>query len=163
MSEDRIIFKPIGTIHSPFHDPVGVPIQPRAGAGVKGKVVLNPIYQEGLKDLEGFSHLILIFYFHRSGEGDLIVKPYLDDQKRGVFATRAPRRPNNIGLSIVKLIGIEENVLEIENLDILDGTPLLDIKPYIPDFDHDEDIRVGWLEKLRDKIPGKQADNRFIE
>ena len=162
MSENQIVFTPIGTIRSPFHDPVGVPIQPRAGIGVKGKVILDPIYSEGLQDLEGFSHLILVFYFHRSGEGDLLVKPFLDDQKRGVFATRAPRRPNAIGISIVKLVGIQDNILEIENLDILDGTPLLDIKPYIPDFDHDEDVRVGWLEKQRDKIPGKQADDRFI-
>jgi tRNA-Thr(GGU) m(6)t(6)A37 methyltransferase TsaA len=162
MSEYQIVFKPIGTIHSPFHDPVGVPIQPRAGIGVRGQVVLNPTYREGLQDLDGFSHLILVYTFHRSGEGDLLVKPFLDDQKRGVFATRAPRRPNGIGISIVKLLGIQENILEIENLDILDGTPLLDIKPYIPDFDQVEDVRVGWLEKQRDKIPGKQADDRFI-
>lgn len=162
MSENQILFKPIGAIHSPFHDPVGVPIQPQAGAGVKGKVVLDPTYSEGLKDLEGFSHLILVYYFHKSGQGDLLVKPFLDDQKRGVFATRAPRRPNGIGISIVKLLGIQDNILEIENLDILNGTPLLDIKPYIPDFDHNADVRVGWLEKQRDKIPGKQADDRFI-
>ena len=162
MSENQILFKPIGTIHSPFPDPVGVPIQPRAGTGVKGKVILDPTYSEGLKDLVGFSHLILVYYFHRSGEGDLLVKPFLDDQKRGVFATRAPRRPNGIGISTVKLLGIQDNILDVENLDILDGTPLLDIKPYIPDFDPDEDVRVGWLEKQRDKIPGKQADDRFI-
>ena len=162
MSENPILFKPIGTIHSPYSDPVGVPIQPRAGAGVKGKVVLEPIFKDGLKDLEGFSHLVLIYYFHRSGEGDLLVKPFLDDQKRGVFATRAPRRPNGIGISVVKLLGIQENILEIENLDILDGTPLLDIKPYIPDLDHDEDLRMGWVEKYLDKIPGKKADDRFI-
>jgi tRNA-Thr(GGU) m(6)t(6)A37 methyltransferase TsaA len=162
MSENQILFKPIGTIHSPFHDPVGVPIQPQAGTGVKGKVVLDPAYSEGLKDLDGFSHLILVYYFHRSGEGDLLIKPFLDDQKRGVFATRAPRRPNGIGISVVKLLGIQDNILEIENLDILNGTPLLDIKPYIPDFDHDADVRVGWLEKQRDKIPGKQADDRFV-
>ena len=162
MSENQILFTAIGTIHSPFQDPVGVPIQPRAGAGVKGKVFLDPAYIEGLKDLDGFSHLILVYYFHRSGEGRLLVKPFLDDQKRGVFATRAPRRPNGIGISVVKLLGIQDNILEVENLDILDGTPLLDIKPYIPDFDHNEDVRVGWLEKQRDKIPGKQADDRFI-
>ncbi len=161
MSDHQIVFKPIGTIHSPFQEPVGVPIQPRAAAGVRGKVVLDPIYKDGLKDLEGFSHLILIFYFHRSGEGNLQVKPFLDDELRGVFATRAPRRPNRIGISVVKLLKVVGTTLEVENLDIVDGTPLLDIKPYIPDFDHDEDVRVGWLEKKRDKIPGKQADDRF--
>ena len=161
MSENQIRFKPIGVIQSPFQDPVGVPIQPRAAAGVKGKIVLDPIYKEGLKDLDGFSHIILLFYFHRSGEGDLLVRPYLDDQKRGVFATRAPRRPNGIGISVVKLLRIQDNILEVENLDILDGTPLLDIKPYIPDFDDHGDVRVGWIDKHRDRIPGKQADDRF--
>ena len=161
MPEDRIIFKQIGTIHSPFHEPVGVPIQPRAAAGVKGSVVLNPMYSEGLKDLDGFSHLILIYEFHKSGEGDLLVLPFLDQEIHGVFATRAPQRPNKIGISVVKLVGIEENTLEVENLDILDGTPLLDIKPYVPDFDPDEDVRIGWLEKKRDQIPGKKADDRF--
>ena len=162
MTEKPILFEPIGTIHSPFSDPAGVPIQPRAAEGVKGKVVLEPIFEEGLKDLEGFSHLILIYYFHKAGEGDLLVMPFLDDQKRGVFATRAPRRPNGIGISVVKLVGVQDNILKVENLDILDGTPLLDIKPYIPDFDHYDDVRVGWLEKRRDKIPGKKSDDRFV-
>lgn len=162
MSENQILFRPIGKIHSPFRDPVGVPIQPRAAEGVKGKIVLDPIYQEGLQDLDGFSHLILIFHFHRSGEGDLLVKPFLDDQKRGVFATRAPRRPNGIGISVVKLIGIQDNILEVENLDILDGTPLLDIKPYVPDFDSNENVSVGWLEEQRGKIANKKADDRFV-
>ena len=161
MSDKTIHFLPIGTIHSPFQEPVGVPIQPRAASGVKGKIVLDPVYKDGLKDLEGFSHLILIYHLHKSGEGDLLVKPFLDDKKRGLFATRAPRRPNNIGLSVVKLLGIEDTTLEVENLDILDGTPLLDIKPYIPDFDHIEDVRMGWYEKCRDKISEKKADDRF--
>jgi len=163
MSENSITYQPIGKIHSPYQDPVGVPIQPRAEAGVRGKVVLDPIYEAGLKDLEGFSHLILIYHFHLSREGELQVKPFLDDEIRGVFATRAPSRPNHIGISVVKLLGIEDHTLEVENLDVVDGTPLLDIKPYIPDFDHDRDIRVGWLESRRDQIPGKQADDRFSE
>ncbi len=161
MSDQQILLHPIGTISSPYHDPTGMPIQPRAALGVKGQVVLDPSYTVGLKDLEGFSHIILIYYFHRSGEGDLLVKPFLDDQKHGVFATRAPRRPNSIGISVVKLIRIQENILEVENVDILDGTPLLDIKPYIPDFDHAENVRIGWLENRRDKIPGGQSDDRF--
>lgn len=161
MSQDQIIFKAIGVIHSPFTEPVGVPIQPAAGVGVRGSVVVDPDYQAGLQDLGGFSHLILVYHFHRSGEFDLVVKPFLDDQKRGVFATRAPRRPNGIGISVVKLLEIKENTLLIENLDILDGTPLLDIKPYIPDFEGGDKIQIGWLEKNRDQIPGKFADDRF--
>jgi tRNA-Thr(GGU) m(6)t(6)A37 methyltransferase TsaA len=162
MTDQRILLHPIGTISSPYRDPRGMPIQPRAALGVKGQVILDPSYAVGLKDLEGFSHIILIYYFHRSGDGDLLVKPFLDDQKHGVFATRAPRRPNGIGISVVKLIRIHENILEVENVDILDDTPLLDIKPYVPDFDHTEDVRIGWLENRRDKIPGKQSDDRFI-
>lgn len=161
MPDELICFTPIGTIHSPFQEPVGVPIQPRAARGVKGKIVLDPIYKDGLRDLEGFSHLILIFHLHKSGEGNLLVKPFLDDKVRGLFSTRAPRRPNNIGLSVVKLLGIEGSTLEVENLDILDGTPLLDIKPYIPDFDFIEDVRMGWYEKQRHKISDKRADDRF--
>lgn len=162
MSEDKIVYQPIGTIRSPFQDPVGAPIQPRAAAGVKGKVILDPIYRDGLKDLEGFSHLILIYHFHQAGKGILQLKPFLDETIHGVFATRAPRRPNKIGVSVVKLLGIEDTTLEVENLDILDGTPLLDIKPYVPEFDSVQDVRVGWLEKQMDKIPGKQADDRFV-
>ena len=161
MSEKQILMEPIGKIKSPFKDPVGMPIQPSAAIGVVGQVILHQIYEDGLKDLEGFSHLILIYHFHRSGKWELRVKPFLDDHKHGVFATRAPNRPNGIGISVVKLIRIQGNILEIENVDILDGTPLLDIKPYIPDFDPDEDIRVGWLEKQRGKIPGQRADDRF--
>jgi tRNA-Thr(GGU) m(6)t(6)A37 methyltransferase TsaA len=161
MPENQIFFRQIGTIHSPFREPVGVPIQPSAAAGVKGKVILDPVFKEGLQDLEGFSHVILIYEFHRSGEGDLLVTPFLDQEVHGVFATRAPQRPNNIGISVVKLLGIKENTLTVENLDILDGTPLLDIKPYVPDFDPDEDVRIGWLEKQRDEIQIKKADDRF--
>jgi tRNA-Thr(GGU) m(6)t(6)A37 methyltransferase TsaA len=161
MAKDQIVFHPIGVIHSPFQDPVGVPIQPRAAAGIKGKIELDPTYKDGLQDLEGFSHLILIYEFHKAGEGDLLVEPFLDDQFHGVFATRAPQRPNKIGLSVVKLISITDTTLEVENLDILDGTPLLDIKPYVPDFDGVGDVRVGWLENKLDQIPGKLADDRF--
>lgn len=161
MKADQIIFKPIGFIQSPFQEPVGTPIQPAAGVGVQGSVVLDPEYQAGLQDLEGFSHLILLYHFHQSGKGELLVKPFLDDQKRGVFATRAPRRPNGIGISVVKLLEIRENTLLVENLDILDGTPLLDIKPYIPDIDQVGQAQIGWLEKNRDQIPGKKADDRF--
>ena len=111
-----------------------MPIQPSGGSDVPGHIDLNPEFQDGLEDLEGFSHIILIYYFHQSHEFTLAVKPFLDHEQRGVFATRAPRRPNPIGVSVVALERIEKTRLHIRNLDILDGTPLLDIKPYVPEF-----------------------------
>ncbi|MCJ7734344.1 MAG: tRNA (N6-threonylcarbamoyladenosine(37)-N6)-methyltransferase TrmO, partial [Anaerolineales bacterium] len=112
---------------------------------------------------EGFSHLVLIYQFHKSKGFNLQTKPFLDNQKHGVFATRAPNRPNAIGFSVVKLLAVKGNILEIENVDILDGTPLLDIKPYVPDFDHPVSTQVGWLENQREKIKGKRSDDRFIK
>ena len=159
----EILIRPIGTIQSPFTDPVGMPVQPAAGRGVKGRIILDPDYVDGLKDLIGFSHLILIYYFHQAGEEQLQVKPFLDDEVRGVFSTRAPRRPNRIGISIVRLNKIDGNLVEIEDLDILDGTPVLDIKPYVPDFDPQGPIRVGWLEKRRGEIKDTKADDRFVQ
>jgi tRNA-Thr(GGU) m(6)t(6)A37 methyltransferase TsaA len=114
-----------------------------------------------LKDLDGFSHITLLYHFHLSRGFDLTVIPYLDDKKRGLFATRAPRRPNPIGLSVVKLEKIEGNILHVINLDIIDGTPLLDIKPYVRDFDSAEDFRIGWLEGRIDRKDRDTADNRF--
>jgi tRNA-Thr(GGU) m(6)t(6)A37 methyltransferase TsaA len=157
----EIRMRPIGIIRSPFSDLPGMPIQPAAAAGVRGKIVLDPEWEGGLKDLVGFSHLVLIYLFHRTQETELLVKPYLDEELRGVFATRAPRRPNHIGLSVVKLTGIEGNVLDIENVDVLDGTPLLDIKPFVPEFDSPGEVRVGWLAGKLDSIRGKVADDRF--
>jgi len=162
MTKDEITFQPIGIIHSPHQELEGMPIQPAAAAGVKGTIVLAQEFQEGLNDLEGFSHVILVYHFHQAKTPDLLVKPFLDDVKHGVFATRAPRRPNGIGISVVKLVAIEGNILEVENLDILDGTPLLDIKPYVPDFDEKEDVSIGWLEKSRGKINKKMSDDRFL-
>ena len=139
-----------------------MPIQPSSAEGVEGKVTLDPALQEGLQDLEGFSHLILLYYFHQGGDPKLLLKPFLEDKEHGVFATRAPRRPNGIGLSIVKLLKIKQNILTIANVDILDGTPLLDIKPYIPYFDQPEADRVGWLEKNNRRVGGKLSDDRFV-
>ena len=131
----EIIYQPIGIIHSPFATPPGAPIQPPAAHAIPGTVVIFPEYQEGLQDLEGFSHLFLIYHFHLSRPYTLKVKPFLDATTRGVFATRAPARPNPIGLSVVRLERIEGNTLFIVDVDIVDGTPLLDIKPYVPAFD----------------------------
>ena len=156
-----IEFKPIGTIHTPFATPEGMPIQPAGAAGVHGTVEVFEEYQAGLKDLDGFSHIILLYHFHRSQGFSLRLVPFMDTQSRGVFATRAPKRPNPIGLSIVALDRIEDGVLRVQNVDILDGTPLLDIKPYVPEFDSHTDIRTGWLEEVRKTVATRRSDDRF--
>ena len=156
-----ISYRPIGTIRSPFEGVEKVPIQPAAASGIRGTVEVSAEFVDGLQDLSGFSHIILLYHFHRVTEARLTVVPFLDDRARGVFATRAPSRPNPIGLSIVRLLGIEGNVLQIENVDMVDGTPLLDIKPYVPEFDHHAVQRTGWLENAREKIEEKRSDDRF--
>ena len=158
-----IELEPIGIIHTPFAEPKGMPIQPAGGAGIKGTIEVFEQYREGLKDLDGFSHIILLFHLHRSQGFKLQVVPFMDTQPRGLFATRAPSRPNPIGLSVVQLDRIENGTLHIQNLDILDGTPLLDIKPYVPEFDSRTDIRTGWLEKARKTVRDRQADDRFSQ
>ena len=156
-----IHFQPIGIIHSPFSRREGMPIQPTGAPGIKGTIEVFPEFQQGLRDIEGFSHIILIYYFHRVNESKLLVTPFLDTQLRGVFCTRAPTRPNPIGMSIVRLKERKQNILYIENLDILDGTPLLDIKPYVPEFDHRPAVRTGWLERARGKVRQGKSDDRF--
>jgi tRNA-Thr(GGU) m(6)t(6)A37 methyltransferase TsaA len=136
---------PIGFIHTPFTRMEDTPIQAVRSEAI-GRVDVLPEFVEGLKDIEGFSHLILLYIFHESDGFDLAVKPFLDDQLRGLFATRHPRRPNPIGLSVVRLIKRSGNNLEIEGVDMLDGTPLLDIKPYVEDFDVRQGTRSGWFE-----------------
>ena len=157
----KIEFKPIGIIHSPFNEPENMPIQPAGAKGIKGTIEIFKEYQDGLKDLEGFSHVILLYHFHRSTGFKLQVIPFMDTKLRGVFATRAPRRPNPIGLSVVELNRIENRLLHIRNVDILDGTPLLDIKPYVPEFDVQKDVRIGWLEKARNRVTTRKSDDRF--
>jgi tRNA-Thr(GGU) m(6)t(6)A37 methyltransferase TsaA len=157
----EISYRPIGIIHSPFANIEGMPIQPTGASGIRGTVEVFPEFAEGLKDLEGFSHIILLYHFHRVQEAKLVVTPFMDSQPRGVFATRAPNRPNPIGLSIVKLLSIEQNILHIENVDILDGTPLLDIKPYVPEFDQPRSDRVGWLGQAKGRVQSKRSDGRF--
>ena len=135
--------KPIGVIHSPFTEASKTPIQP-SRSHAAGQVEVYPEFGEGLQDIEGLSHLILLYVFHLSTGYALRVKPFLDNQLRGLFATRYPARPNRIGLSIVQLRARRANVLDIEGVDVLDGTPLLDIKPYVPEFDAKTDVRAGW-------------------
>jgi tRNA-Thr(GGU) m(6)t(6)A37 methyltransferase TsaA len=160
-----IEFNSIGTIHSPFKDLEGMPIQPIGARGIRGEIHLNKEYKDGLKDLEGFSHIILIYHLHLSKDYLLEVKPFLDTQKRGVFATRAPKRPNPIGISVVRLNKIFGSTIFISDVDIVDGTPLLDIKPYVPHFDKQEDdeITIGWFESKYHEAVDKKSDRRFID
>ena len=148
--QPEFIMHPIGVIHSPFIDKALTPIQPTRSQAV-GQVEVFPEFAGGLQDLEGFSHIILLYVFHQSRGYALQVKPFLDDQLHGLFATRYPCRPNPIGLSIVQLSTRRENILEIVGVDVLDGTPLLDIKPYVPDFDVRFETRTGWYETLKNR------------
>lgn len=166
MDPDRntptIKYRPIGVIHTSFHQRKGMPIQPMGAEATFGTVDVFEEYAEGLADLAGFSHVMLIYHFHQAGSPSLLVVPFMDTESRGVFATRAPVRPNAIGLSIVKLESVEGSRLAISGVDILDGTPLLDIKPYVPAFDYRENVRTGWLESLSHKVRKTRSDNRFI-
>lgn len=157
----KINYMPIGIVHSSFKEPKGTPIQSSATKGVDGTVEVFPEYTEGLKDLEGFSHIILIYHFHLSKKPLLKVEPFMDNQIRGVFSTRAPSRPNPIGISVVRLVRIERSILYIQDVDIVDNTPLLDIKPYVPEFDVREVEKIGWLEKNVHKLSTSKDDGRF--
>jgi tRNA (adenine37-N6)-methyltransferase len=141
----EFIMRPIGVIHSPFTEKDKTPIQASRSQAI-GTVEIYPEFAGGLKDIEALSHIYLLYAFHESSGYALQVKPFLDNQEHGVFATRYPYRPNPIGISIVKLIFCKENFLTVEGIDTLDGTPLLDIKPYVPDFDQRTDVRTGWYE-----------------
>jgi tRNA-Thr(GGU) m(6)t(6)A37 methyltransferase TsaA len=160
---NELKYKPIGVIHSPFKEPKGTPIQPTGAKGTKGTVEIFSEYAEGLRDIGGFSHIILLYHFHLSKGPALIAKPYMADETHGVFAMRGPSRPNPIGISVVRLVRVEGNVLHIRDVDIVDGTPLLDIKPYIPEFDIGEVERIGWLEKNVHKLSTSKDNGRFTE
>ncbi len=149
--------EPIGIIHTPYKEAKSMPIQGTFDKTVLGSLELFKEYKEGLKDIEGFSHIILIYYFNRSKEEKLIGKPFLEDKEHGIFAIRSPHRPNHIGISIVKLEKLEENILTFSEVDMLDGTPLLDIKPYVSHFDAREDVKNGWVEKhfTKGEIPSR--------
>lgn len=139
-----------------------MPIQPQGASGVRGRVEIYEEYRPGLSDLEGFSRIILIYPLHRSVGYTLVVTPFLDTHLRGLFSTRAPRRPNAIGLSIVRLTGVKDGELFIEDVDVLDGTPLFDIKPYVPAFDSFPDERAGWLEGCEERVISARSDGRFL-
>lgn len=157
--EPQSCIKPIGTIHTHFSQATGTPIQSSVANGAEGTIELLAEFELGLKDLEGFDRIWLIYQFDRASDPQLIVRPYLDPAEHGIFATRSPARPNKIGMSPVRLLGIQGNRLQIADVDMLDGTPLLDIKPYVPAFDHFPITRVGWY---KDKpSAGAVADDRF--
>ena len=158
----RITYKPIGIIKTPFTSIAEMPIQPCGASGAKGIIELKREYIMGLVDLTGFSHLILLYHFHLVDHHKLLVIPFMDDKPHGIFATRAPIRPNPIGMSVVRLQKIENNLLFIEGVDMVDGTPLLDIKPFFPKYDNHSDVRYGWLEEKGDlDITAIKSDDRF--
>ncbi len=155
----KIKYESIGVVHSPFKKPEGTPIQPSRAKRAAGTVEVFEQYVDGLCDLEGFSHIILLCHLHQTAGYRLKVVPFLDTRLRGVFATRAPSRPNPIGLSVVELVGIDRNLLAVQGIDLLDGTPVLDLKPYVGEFDDRAGSRSGWLEDARRHTD--VADDRF--
>lgn len=159
---DLITFRPIGLISTPYKESKGTPIQPRGAEGAVGTVRVFPEYCQGLQDLDGFSHIFLLYHFHQTQGFSLLVKPFLDEFQRGVFATRAPARPNPIGLSVVRLDRIENDTLHVRDVDMLDGTPLLDIKPFVPQFDTPDQTRIGWLADNLEKLKTMRDDGRFL-
>ncbi len=153
--------EPIGIIHSPFRNIENMPIQPGGATDIEGTVQVYEPYGQGLSDLTGFSHIYLIYHFHQATKTRLQVTPFMDTRERGVFATRSPLRPNHIGLSIVQLIGVEDNTLTVKGIDVLDETPLLDIKPYIAMFDAVQNSTSGWMTATAEEVSKKRSDNRF--
>lgn len=151
---------PIGVIRTPHTSPNGTPIQPVGAEGIKGTLEIEEKYVAGLKDLKGFTYIILLYHFHEAKKYTLHVQPYLETQKIGLFATRFPARPNPIGISIVKMDRVEGNLVYVEDVDMLDRTPLLDIKPFIPKVDNRLDGKIGWLEGRAEKMKHAKSDGR---
>jgi tRNA-Thr(GGU) m(6)t(6)A37 methyltransferase TsaA len=157
----KIQFEQIGHVESPWKTLTGMPIQPSGARGVEGRIVLREEFAEGLFDIDGFSHLILLYHLHRVSRFKLLVTPFLDSTPRGIFATRAPLRPNPIGLSIVRLLSHKRAILHVQDVDILDGTPLIDIKPWVSDFDAVSNAHAGWYENARRDVRSYRSDSRF--
>ena len=158
-----ITYRPIGVVRSPYAEPAGTPIQCALAPEGEGTIEILEEYTKGLADLDGFSHIWVIYHFHRSRGFELKVTPFMDDVERGLFSTRAPRRPNPVGLSLLRLLRIEGSVLHVAELDILDGTPVLDIKPHFPAVDTRPDVKSGWLDDVDTETRRKRgrADGRF--
>ena len=144
---EQIIMQPIGIIDSPYKQNKGIPIQGIFNSDVEAWIELKDKYAGGLKDLDGFSHAIILYYFHKSQREEIEGRPFLEQNKHGIFATRSPQRPNHIGLSIVKIKKIEANRMYFTEVDVLDQTPVLDIKPYVKYFDSRDNVKCGWLDK----------------
>ncbi len=161
MHLESLSYRPIGIVRSPFANASDAPIQAAGAIGAQGTIEVYPEYAEGLSVLEGFSHLIVIHHFHRVGPARLTATPFLDSEPHGIFATRSPARPNPIGLSVVRLLKVEGRLLRVADIDMLDGTPVLDLKPYVPAFDHRDPVRIGWFQGTLAALPGKKADERF--
>jgi tRNA-Thr(GGU) m(6)t(6)A37 methyltransferase TsaA len=158
---EPVFYQPVGVVRSPFTTLTGMPLQTVAARDVQCRIELDPRYAPGLRDLDGFSHLHVLTHLHLSRPSELEVVPFLDDQVRGVFATRSPRHPNPIGLSVVCLLAVEGAVLHVEGLDLIDGTPVLDLKPFVPAFDNRETDRIGWFGGKTDRVFELRADDRF--
>lgn len=152
---------PIGIILSPHKSIEDMPIQPKGASEFEGQVIVDEKYVDGLQDLDGFSHIYLLYSFHKATRTEMLVTPFMDKKKRGVFATRSPLRPNHIGISIVNLLRVERNRVFVKGIDILDGTPLLDIKPYVDQFDVVQNSVSGWLKASDEEIRAKRSDERF--
>jgi len=161
MSKSNVSYIPIGVIHSEHITAEQTPIQPVYTMGCKGRAEIFPEFAAGLQDLDGFSHLYLIYHFDRAGSAKLMVMPFMENVERGVFATRSPRRPNAVGLSIVELVRREGNMLHLDGVDILDGTPLLDIKPYTAKFDCIETTRNGWQDHIDEQTARQRGRRNF--
>jgi len=156
-----ITLHPIGVIHSPHEKAEETPIQPVYARGIEGSAEILPQYADGLRDLENFSHIYLLYHFHKAKHAQMIVQPFLEDTSRGLFATRSPRRPNPIGFSVVRLARIERNILHLQDVDVLDGTPLLDIKPYISRFDHHKDTYCGWQSSVDEETAQARGRRKY--
>ncbi len=159
MNKPVFSFQPIGIVRSPYKNLQGTPIQPRYADGSEGTIEVFPEYAEALADLDGFERIWLMYVFDRAEGWTPHVTPFRDTVERGLFATRAPKRPNGIGMSCVKLVRIENATLHVSDIDVLDGTPLLDLKPYVPEFDAYPQAKAGWLDSA--PKPGAKSDDRF--
>lgn len=159
-----ITFRPIGTLRSPFTELEGMPIQPTGAQEHEGRAEILPEFRDGLQDLDGFNHIYLIYHLHAAGPGKLRVVPFMDagGVERGIFSTRSPRRPNPLGMSLVRLLSVENGVIRFQGADILDGTPLIDIKPYIAHFDRVEAPTCGWMKGSLEDVAARRSDDRFL-
>ncbi len=159
---DSVLFSPVGVVHSPHKELYGMPVQPPSAAGIAGEIEIFPEFAEGLLDIEGFSRIMVFYHLHRSAGPLLSAIPFLDTVPHGVFASRIPRRPNPLGFSVVRLLSRDRNILKIADVDILDGTPVLDIKPYVPEFDSYPNESSGWFAGKLDDMSSKRSDDRFV-